>query len=46
MTRRADVLWHDCETPVDYHRASLLYGLPYRVDDFADPNDGLGDAAT
>lgn len=45
MTRKADLLWHDSEAPVDYHRASVLYGLPYRLEDFVDPNEGLGDGS-
>jgi hypothetical protein len=37
-TRKPDILWHDCDGPVDYCRAANLFGLRYTVDDFADPN--------
>jgi hypothetical protein len=43
--RRPDVLWHDCETPLDYARVAAAYGLPYREADFVDPNQGYGPGA-
>jgi hypothetical protein len=41
-TRRPDVLWHDCETPLDYARVARAYGLAYQEADFVDPNQGHG----
>jgi hypothetical protein len=43
-TRAPDVLWHDCDSPTDYARTALLFGLPYRTQDFEDPNYGAGSA--
>ncbi|WP_225774071.1 hypothetical protein [Pseudomonas sp. Marseille-Q5115] len=40
--RSAHLLWHDCDTPVDYARLAVLYGLPYSPLDFEDPNQGAG----
>jgi hypothetical protein len=40
--RRPDVLWHDCESSLDYARVAAIYGLPYNETDFADPNQGHG----
>ncbi len=42
--RRASVLWHDCDDPLDYARAANLLGLAYSAVDFEDPNQGHGDA--
>lgn len=42
VTKRADLLWHDSDEPLDYARASHLYGLPYSLDDFLDTNQGFG----
>jgi hypothetical protein len=41
-TRLPDVLWHDADQPVDYCRVARLYGLPYRLADFLDANQGFG----
>ncbi len=42
VDRRPEVLWHDGDSPFDYCRVSRAYGLPYCVEDFVDPNQGLG----
>jgi hypothetical protein len=42
VTRQPHILWHDCDQPVDYARVSAVYGLPYRLEDFNDPNQGFG----
>lgn len=41
-TRRANLLWHDCDAAVDYARVAAAFGLPYAESDFADPNAGQG----
>jgi hypothetical protein len=35
-------LWHDSASPHDYHRQSRIWGLPYELHDFEDPNQGAG----
>jgi len=40
--RSAEVLWHDCDTPLDYARLAVLYGLDYTPAHFQDPNEGNG----
>jgi hypothetical protein len=35
-------LWHDSASPHDYHRQSRIWGLPYELCDFQDPNQGAG----
>jgi len=41
-TARADLLWHDCDDPVDYWQAAAAYGLPYALEEFADANQSCG----
>jgi len=38
LTRKPDVLWHDCDEPLDYCRVASLWGLRYNLEDFTDPN--------
>jgi hypothetical protein len=40
--KKPDILWHDCDQPVDYCRIAQLYGLRYTVSDFTDPNQNCG----
>lgn len=35
-------LWHDSHSPHRYAAQAAAWGLPYRVNDFADPNQGGG----
>lgn len=42
VTRLPDVLWHDCDCPIDYYRIARLCGLNYGIEDFEDPNHGCG----
>ena len=41
--RRAEVLWHDCDSSIDYARVARLLGLAYSAIDFEDANHGHGD---
>ncbi len=40
--RYPQFLWHDSATAEDYHQLALSWGLDYRCEDFADPNQGAG----
>jgi hypothetical protein len=35
-------LWHDANSPRDYYRQAMRWGLDYSEADFADPNGGAG----
>ena len=35
-------LSHDSTQPDDYHELARQWGLPYRHEDFVDPNQGFG----
>jgi hypothetical protein len=42
-TEKSDlILWHDCDTAIDYARLARLWRLPYGIEDFTDPNQGFG----
>jgi hypothetical protein len=40
--RQPTLLWHHADAALDYYRVSQIYGLPYRYEEFLDPNLGLG----
>ena len=40
--RYPQFLWHDSAEPDDYHELARHWGLPYRHEDFVDPNQGFG----
>jgi len=44
MTKKSDILWHDCDAPADYCRIARDFGLSYSVEDFLDPDHGHGPA--
>ena len=35
-------LWHDAVTPAEYHALGIAWGLPYKPEEYADPNAGAG----
>jgi hypothetical protein len=41
-TKQARILWHHCDSVVDYCRVAALYGLGYSIEDLNDPNQGEG----
>lgn len=40
--RTENYLWHDWARPEEYYALGKGWGLPYRYEDYADPNSGYG----